>query len=123
MNKQEIFQEMNKCINWFINEWGVNGDDDIFITEIMELTYVCINDIIEIECYQSGGGCLHYFIRLNTKQIISIHQWSEGQVISFTKWESIDDYIFYDQDEKQKDIGFGYEPYDDDFDLRTIELY
>lgn len=123
MTHKKIYLEMNSCINWFVKCFGIGKDEYQFINEIMEITKVCINDIIEIDCYHSGGGCLHYFLRLKTKQIISVHRLSESIEISYSKWNKIYDYIMYDQDENKKDIGFGYEPYDKDFNLRTIELY
>ena len=48
--------------------------------------------VIDTEPYHSGGGCLHYFLHLSDKRILSFHHTDDVEV-SYDRWESISDYI------------------------------
>mgnify|MGYP003124458514 CR=1 FL=1 len=84
--------------------------------------------VIDSTSFHSGGGCLHYFLHLSDKRVLTFHHTDDVE-ISHKKWNSIDDYLDasgdqYDGDEHLGYIenGFGWEFQSPDYDNRCFQF-
>ena len=70
--------------------------------------------------FTSGGGYLHTFILLNNKHIVAIHFEDGILEYSFDKFDTIEDYLSEENQDKEK--GFGWEFMHPNHDSRIAEL-
>ena len=70
--------------------------------------------------FTSGGGYLHTFILLNNKHIVAIHFEDGILEYSFDKFDTIEDYLSEENQDKEK--GFGWEFMQPNHDSRMADL-
>jgi len=73
----------------------------------------------DTDFFHSGGGMEHLFIQMEDGRIIALHLGSENIELSFSKWDSINDYI--EASYSDTPSGFGYEQEEPHADRRTFE--
>ena len=76
---------------------------------------------IDHSWYQSGGGICHYFILDIDNHIWSFHTSDKIIEYSYNKWDSIDQYLQFDESLLDKNIyGFGFELDGPNFENRIM---
>lgn len=82
----------------FFNDFGWRVNDYLYLRRVLKK----IRYAKDTMAFHSGGGCLHYLIRLEDDRVLSVNFESDILLISTNKWKSLNDYLNVEEDE-----GFG----------------